>query len=302
MTNQYLPFELRTLRYFLTFVNEGGVSNASKALHITQPTLSRQLADLERNVGKQLWSKESRRITLTAEGDRLYEYARTICELSEQAAEELANTDMGVSGVVHIGAGESVGMKVIARALRQLQYDHPGISVHLSSGFTMDHMEKLNKGLLDFILECETIGRPGYGSLEFPIMDRWVALMREDDPLASRDAVRPEDFRGASVTLSRQSMKTGKMAEWFGDVLETMHVIATHNLTLNSSFLVREGLGYVFTYDDMFTAPGLVARPFTPELTSNCGLVWVKKRSASKAAQIFLDYVRRECNRPLANA
>ncbi|WP_350453988.1 LysR family transcriptional regulator [Slackia heliotrinireducens] len=289
-------FELRTLRYFLAFVQEGGISNASKALHITQPTLSRQLADLERNVGRPLYEKTGGYIHLTHEGRVLYDRAKAIVELSDQAEEELAGTTKNVSGTVRIGAGESIGMKVVARAIRRIQADYPDLTVHLSSGFTMDHLENLERGVLDFVLECETVGRPGYGALEFPVQDRWVALMPEDDPLAAHEYVEPQDFEGANVTMSRQALKVGKMKEWFGDSLDKVHVVATHNLTVNSTFICRERMGYVFTYEGLYTVPGLVSRPFMPELYSKTGLIWVNKRTLSLQAQTFLDYLRAECD------
>ena len=285
-------FELRTLRYFLAFVQEGGVANAAKALFITQPTLSRQLSDLERSVGCPLYEKRAGRIELTQKGRMLYEYAKTIVELSDRAEEDLEGSEKAVSGVVRVGAGESTAMSVVARAIRLIQRDYPDLVIHLSSGFTMDHMENLEKGVLDFVLECETVSRPGYGSFEFPVQDRWVAFMPADDPLTEKPFVEPADFDGANVVMSRQSLKSGKMFEWFGDLLERVHVVATHNLTLNSTFITREGMGYLFTYAGLYEIPGLVSRPLRPELSSKTGLIWLKKRSMSDQARVFLESVQ----------
>lgn len=288
-------FELRTLRYFLTFVQEGGVSNASKALHITQPTLSRQLAELEKNIGGSLYVKNSRRIQLTEQGSILYEYAKTIVELCDHAEEQLSAPNGEISGTIRIGAGETTAMKIIAQAASAIQADHPKLSIHITSGASMDLMENLNKGLLDFMLECETKSRPGYESLKLPVADRWVALIPEDDPLASKQAVYPYDFEGRNVALSRQALKAGKMKEWFGDSLDALHVVATHNLTLNSTFFARARMASVFTYEGLYNIPGLASKPLAPELTSESALIWTKKRNLSDQARIFLEYMHETC-------
>ncbi len=291
------PFELRTLRYFTTLVREGGISNAAKALHITQPTLSRQISELEANVGSPLYEKRGGRLELTDKGRLLYERAKTILELADQTEEDLEGTSRSISGTVRIGAGESTAMALVAQATRTMCAEYPNVSIHLSSGFTMDHLDNLNKGVLDFVLECETVDRPGFEALELPLQDRWVVLIPEHDPLAAKDHVEPGDFAGTDVLLSRQALKAGIIRDWLGPQLETVNVVATHNLTVNSSFLCRADLGYLFTYDGLYEVPGLVSRPLAPELRSRTGLIWVKRRPLSGPARIFLEHMRRACDK-----
>ena len=286
-------FELRTLRYFIAFVDQGGISKASQAMHITEPTFSRQIGELERRVGKPLYKRINKRIILTKEGEALYDYAKEIIQLADRAEEELTTGTSKISGSVLIGAGGTVGMKIIAEAIDHMQQTNPEILTEFYSGASLDQMEQLSKGLLDFVLETELVSRPGYERLEFPIRDTWVAYMREDDPLAKKKSVKPKDFEGRNVILPRQAMKTGVLNGWFGESLEKTYTVATQNLTLNSMFIVKQGLGYSFTYDGLFEIPGLVHRPLKPVLEDKNGLIWSKKHPLSTQAQVFLDCVRK---------
>ncbi len=285
-------FELRTLRYFVTFVDQGSISNAAAALHLTEPTYSRQLNELERRVGKSLYQRVNKRIILTKEGEALYNYGKSIIDLADKAEEELVKGTARVSGPVRIGVGGTLGMEVIARAIKLMSQDHPDILTEFYSGASLDQIEDLSKGILDFVLETELVSRPGYERLEFPIRDNWVVYMRKDDPLARKKTVSPKDFEGKNVMMPRQALKTGVLNRWFGDSLEKARFIATQNLTLNSMFIVREGLGYSFTYDGLFEIPGLTHRRLRPALQDVNGLIWSKKYPLSQQAQVFLDSVK----------
>ena len=166
--------ELRTLRYFLALAQEGTVSNAAKALHVTQPTLSRQLADLEKGFGKQLFERGAKRIVLTDEGVRLREYAEAIVELADKAEAELAQPERAVAGDVYIGCGESDAMRIILRAAKRARDEHPGVHFHLFSGTSADLMDRFNEGLFDFMVEFEAVSRPDCLSCPLPMLDTWA--------------------------------------------------------------------------------------------------------------------------------
>ncbi|BAK44301.1 LysR family transcriptional regulator [Eggerthella sp. YY7918] len=290
--------ELRTLRYFLALAQEGTISNAAKALHVTQPTLSRQLSDLEKSFGKQLFERGAKRIVLTDEGARLREYAESIVALADKAEAELAQPEKAVSGDVYVGCGETDAMRIALRAAKRLREVYPDIYLHLSSGSSADLMDRFDDGLFDFILECELVSRPDCEELPLPATDVWGALMRKDHPLAKLDAVGIDDLIGVPLICGRQALKAGKMREWAGVSIDKWDVVATYNLILNGALMVEEGMGVAICYDRLIRLSDegvLCFRPLSPSLVSQMGIVWKKHRRLSKAAATFLEYVRREC-------
>ncbi len=286
--------ELRTLSYFVALIQEGNISRAAQALHVTQPTLSRQLAALEAHIGKQLYERRAGRVVPTEAGCVLYDYAVDMLALQERAESEIFSADLALKGDVHIGAAETPAISYVARAIAALSEDHPSVSFHLTNGATNDLMGRLESGILDFMLECEVVEHEGCNSLVLPTSDRWMAVVREDDPLASRAAVRPEDFEGKSIVVSRQAIKAGALPEWFGESFDKVKVLATHNITTNSTFFVREGMAYTFTFEGLHDMRGLELVPLEPEVRSSLALLWRKGKRLSKPALTFLDYFKRE--------
>lgn len=296
--------ELRTLRYFLALAQEGTISNAAKALHVTQPTLSRQLADLEKGFGKRLFERGSKRIVLTDDGMRLREYAESIVELADKAEAELAQSTQSVSGDVYIGCGESDAMRLVLRAAHEVRQRYPGVHFHLFSGTSADLADRFDGGLFDFMVEFELVGRPDCRALTLPAVDTWGVLMRTDHPLASREAVRVEDLAGLPLICSRQGVKSGKMREWAGASFDDWDVVATYNLVLNGALMVEEGLGVAVTYDRLVRIAdddALCFRPLDPPLASEIGLIWKKHRRLSKAAAAFLESMRDVCENERTN-
>lgn len=290
--------ELRTLRYFLALAQEGTVSNAAKALHVTQPTLSRQLADLEKSFGKRLFERGAKRIVLTDDGVRLREYAESIVELADKAEAELAQPARAVSGDVYIGCGESDAMRIILRGAKRARDMYPDIRFHLFSGTTVDLMDRFNDGLFDFMVEFERIERPDCLSCALPAQDTWGVLMRADSPLAALDAVRPDDLAGQPLICGRQAIKAGVMQAWAGEAFERWDVAATYNLVYNAALMVEEGMGSAVCYDRLVRPPedgSLVFRPLEPALRSEMGVIWKKHRRLSKAAEAFLACLQEEC-------
>lgn len=292
--------ELRTLRYFLALTEEGTVSGAAKALHMTQPTLSRQLSDLEKEFGKRLFDRGSKRVKLTDDGIRLRDYARSIVALADKASSELMQPEHAVSGDVYIGCGESDAMRIVLRAMDACQKKHPLVKFHLFSGTSADLNDRFKDGLLDFVVEFELAGHVDCEILKLPVTDVWGVLMRRDDPLAQRDAVRPQDLLRARIIGSRQGIKSGKMREWAGAGVQAFNVVATYNLVGNAALAVEEGLGVAVTYDNLvrLSPQGVLCfRPLDPPLVSDVGVIWKKHRRLSNAAAAFLDDLRAECER-----
>ena len=283
--------ELRVLHYFLAVAREQNISAAAQSLHLTQPTLSRQLKELEEELGKQLMVRGSRKITLTEEGMLLRKRAEEILELVDRTEKEVMQVDDTVSGDIYIGTGETDGVRQIAQLANQLQQKHPGIRFHIVSGDAVDVCERLDKGLLDFGVLLGDIDKIKYNYLELPMRDTWGVLMRRDSPLAQRDTVSPKDLWDKPLILSRQVDNKSGLYRWLRKEPSELHTVATYNLIYNASLMVDEGMGYAFTLDKLVNTTGsnLCFRPLEPRLELGMYLVWKKSQIFSKAAELFLE-------------
>lgn len=289
--------ELRTLRYFIAVVQEGSITAAAKSLHVTQPTLSRQLAALEDELGHALYQRGRGGIELTEQGVILRRYAESILALADKAEEEIALPTRSISGKVHIAAGETQAMELVAEAMRRTQADFPGIAFELYSGTSADLMDNFVRGFYDFLLECEMRSHVDLHTMVLPHRDTWGLLVRRDNPLAELPAIHPQDLVGQPLISSRQGVKVGVLGQWLGDLADDMDVRATYNLPLNSKFMVREGLGSAFTYRGLFEAndlSDLAFVPLDPPLASTQGIIW-RKTLPTRQAQAFLDKLREVC-------
>lgn len=289
--------ELRVLRYFLAVAREESITAAANQLHVTQPTLSRQLMDLEKELGSPLFIRGNRKITLTEEGLFLRKRAQEIIDLADKTEAEFSNIDGMISGEVHIGAGETQAIRLIAKAAHRLRDEQPMIHYRLFSGNADDVMEKLDKGLLDFGIVIEPVDISKYDSLKLPYHDLWGVLMRRDAPLAKKTEVMPSDLTDLPLLCSRQSLLKSDLSDWYGSDFEQLNIIARYNLIYNSSIMVEEGLGYALTIDGLINTTGdssLCFRPLAPELTADLHLIWKKYQVFPKAAEKFLETLRED--------
>lgn len=286
--------ELRVLQYFLAVAREQNISAAAQSLHLTQPTLSRQLRELEEELGKQLMIRGSRKITLTEDGMLLRKRAEEILDLVGRTEREIAQSDETVSGDIYIGTGETDGMRQIARTARQIQSDYPSIRFHVVSGDAVDVCERLDKGLLDFGILLGDIDKAKYHYMKLPMKDTWGILMRRSSPLAERDAVSPCDLWDQPLILSRQVDNKGELYRWLGKEPADLHTVATYNLIYNASLMVDEGMGYAFTLDKLVNTTGshLCFRPLKPRLELGMYLVWKRSQRFSRAVELFLEQLR----------
>lgn len=283
--------ELRVLRYFLAVAREESISRAANSLHLTQPTLSRQIIDLEQELGTKLFIRSKRKITLTDAGVRLRRRAEDIVDLMDKTEAEFFEPEDVISGDVYIGSGETHAMQLIANAIHHIQAEHPLVRFHLHSGNADDVLERLDKGLLDFGLLIEPANHAKYDSLSLPAVDVWGVLMRRDSPLADRHTIRPQDLWDAPLMLSRQRFVSNEIAGWFQKDFKTLHLVATYNLVYNASLLVEEGVGYALCLDKLVNTTGssaLCFRPLEPRLEAGLMLVWKKHQVFSKASELFL--------------
>ena len=283
--------ELRTLKYFLEVAREGNITRAATHLHITQPTLSRQLAQLEEELGEKLYTRESYGIRLTEEGLLLKKRAEEMLELDEKICLEFSGEN--ISGTIYIGAGETVGIKHIARIIKHLREKYHEIKFRIISADAEDVTDKLDRGLIDFGVFVGKVNLNKYDCIILPHYDTWGIMTRYDDELAAKNFIVPEDLRGRDLLLSHQAKSQGEFSEWLGYPVDALNIIGTHNLAYNASVMVREGLGVLLTISGIVNIAGeseLRFVPLMPELKAGLVLAWKKEAVMSKAARKFLEF------------
>ncbi|MGN0847844.1 MAG: LysR family transcriptional regulator [Kiritimatiellia bacterium] len=298
--------ELRLLRYFLAVAREGSFTGAADYLHVTQPTLSRQIMDLEDELGQTLINRESRRLTLTPEGMLLRRRAEEIMELVQKTKAEFSAIRENVSGEVYIGGGESRAMELIADAVSDLLHDYPDIHVHIQTGVAKDVMERIDSGLLDFGVLLHPVDIAKYDGITLPVRDQWGVLMRKDNPLAAKKSLRPGDLRDEPLSSPRINLRAGSVenpfAKWFGRGFDKLRIVATHNLLHNASLLVERGAVSALTLmsSESIAHGDLCFRPLNPPLESASSVVWKRHQNFSKAAELFLNLLHRRFDAPTA--
>lgn len=291
--------EIRVLKYFLAVAREQNISAAAESLFLSQPTLSRQLKELEEELGKQLFIRGSRKITLTEEGLLLRKRAEEIVELMNKTEKELLGSDEQVSGEIYIGAGETDGLRLIAKAAKELQEEFPQITYRIISGDAVDITERLDKGLIDFALLLEPVDISKYSYLKFPVKDVWGVLMRRDCPLAQNKSISPKDLQDMPLIVSRQALDGSELTQWLKNGSEQLNIVSTYNLVYNASLMVDEGLGVALCLDKIINVSGdssLCFRPLKPKLEVGMSLVWKKYQVFSKAAEKFILKMRESIN------
>ena len=295
--------EIRVLEYFLAVAREQTISGAAEALHMTQPPLSKQMMELERELGKQLFIRGKRRITLTREGMLLRKRAEEILSLVEKTKAEVSTSDESISGDIYIGGGETEGMRLIVQTVRRVQEQYPNIRFHFSSGDGYDVTERLDRGLIDFGTLIEPIDMSKYDYLRLPRPDTWGVLMRKEHPLASLKCIRPEDLQDVPMITSRQMEQEDGLSGWLGHGGETLRVVATGNLVNTLVLAVEEGVGCLLTLDRLVDLSGernLCFRPLEPKLESWMYLAWKKYQVFTNAAEVFIRELKNSLAEPSA--
>ncbi len=288
--------ELRVLKYFLEAARLGNITRAAERLHVTQPTMSRQIKDLEWELGEKLFERTNYAIRLTPAGELLRERAEEILSMSEKTLQDFkALREDEISGDLAIACAESQTIRFLAQCINQIQAAHPKIRYHLYAGDSERVLEKLDKGLFDFAVIVENVDLEKYNCLTVHAVDRWGVVLHRGDALASRDFIEPRDLMDKPLLVSRQAL-SADMPKWFGDALSRLNVIATLDLSYNGSVLAKEGTGYLLTFDrlvDTSETSELCFRPLMPELTTSMYVVWRKHQQFTRAGNVFLETMRR---------
>ena len=285
--------EIRTLRYFLAVAREENMTRAAELLHVTQPTLSKALRSLEDELGKKLFERHSFSISLTDEGILLRDRAEDLVTMADKIEREFLTLDDITGGDLYLGLGESYQIRYLARAIRSLKNLYPKLNYHITSGDTEQVTEKLDKGLLDFAVLCDTPDPRKYNCVEFPEADVWGVVMPAGCKLAKKKTVRVDDLVGLPLFCSQQSWKND-IPRWAGERMSELTLEGSFRLAYNSSIFVMEGLGYLLTFDKLINTSeesGLVFRPLSPRLETKLFLIRNKFQTFTPIAERFLDQV-----------
>ena len=260
--------ELRVLQYFLTAAREENITKAAALLHITQPTLSRQLMQMEEELGVKLFRRGKHSILLTEEGMLLRRRAQEIVDLTEKTAKELKHGEEMVSGEISIGCGETQNMKPLSEMIASFRQKYPDVSFHIYTAIADDVKERLENGLLDMGLLLEPVEISRYHYVRMPLREKWQVLLRRDMELAEKHKITPDDLAGVPLIIARRQSVRNELENWFG-------------------------------YDREFACnqDTLCLRPLDPEIESGCVLVWKKNLTHSPAMQRFIEYMKEYLNR-----
>ena len=292
--------EFRVLQYFLAIAREETISKAAESLHITQPPLSRQIKELEEQLGKQLFIRGNRKINLTEEGILLRQRAEEIISLVEKTESEIMHSDTTISGDIYIGSGETEGMRILAKVIDTCHKEYPKIKFHLYSGNSQDVVEKIENGLIDFGVLIEPADISKYDFIKIPVKDKWGVLMRKDSPIASLKSITADTLKKLPLICSSQEIVKNEISGWLNDDYNKLNIVATYNLIYNASLLVEEGSGYAFGLDKLINTSGnskVCFIPLEPKLEVGLTLIWKKYHLFSKAASYFLNQLRKEINK-----
>ena len=285
--------DIRVLRYFLTVAREESFSRAADALYLSQPTLSRQIREMEEELGVQLLVRTNRNVRLTQEGQRLRRRAQEIVDLVDKTQEEFASPEGEVAGEIAIGCGETQIMREVAKVAIPLQHEHPGIHFNLYSANADDVSEKLDQGLLDFGLMFEPFDMRKYDTLMLPFFDTVGFLMQDSHPLAKKKSICMEDVTGIPLIIPRQGHAISPSASVMNRDfdLSRLNVVCYYNLLFNAAVMVEQGMGIAFCLDHLAETTehtGLTFRPVYPPMANRLRLAWKKYQIFSPAAELFL--------------
>ena len=291
--------EIRTLRYFLAVAREENMTRASEQLHVTQPTLSKALRALEDELGKKLFERHSFSISLTEEGALLRDRAEDLVTMADKIEKEFVSLDDITGGELFLGLAESYQIKYIADAIRELKNRYPKLRYHITSGDTEQVADKLQKGLLDFVVLAEEPDPKKYDFLPLPEADVWGVILPVNDPLAKKKNFKTKDLVGLPLFCSGQAWDH-EIRSWAGELFSSLKLEGSFRLSYNGAIFAKSGLGYLLTFDkliDVSPESGLVFRPLSPKLETKLYLVWKKYQTHTPIAERFLHQIRENSNR-----
>lgn len=285
--------EIRVLRYFLTVVREESITKASEVLHITQPTLSRQLSQMEEELGVKLFYRGTRKISLTNEGILLRRRAEEILQLVDKTEKELVEQEEQVEGKISIGCGEIASVQLLPELFRSFREKYPRVTFDIFTATADLVKEQMDRGLLDLGLLLEPVDVEKYDFIRLDVKEKWIVLMRPDDSLAKKDSITAKDLSELPLILPRRTRVQSELASWFGDYYEKLDVVFTSNLNTNAAIMVESGLAYSIVVEGavpFWDQAKMAYRPLMPPLTATSVLAWKRGQPFSLAATKFIEF------------
>lgn len=242
--------ELRVLRYFLAVCEEKNISKAANSLHISQPSLSRKLKNLEEELGVTLFYRGHQEITLTQEGYYLQEHAEEIISLTNKTQQNLKHSKI-ISGELYIGAGESIAIKRVMDIVNNIIQNYPQVKIHIFNGNSSMIESKIERGILDFGI---TMGQydttQNFNSLTLPENNEYGVIVSKDHPLAKKTYIVPEDLQKYPLIISKHTADSDDFRDWCTDP-QKLNIVATFNLPDNLQYLVEKGSYCLLIYKDL---------------------------------------------------
>ena len=286
--------ELRLLRYFLTVAKEQSFTKAAEQLHITQPTLSRQMAAFEEDLGITLFIRNGKKISLTDEGILLKRRALEILNLEERTLEELKGKEEVVGGTITIGCGEFAAVETLAKICKTYKEKYPLVQIVLHTATADAVYEMMNKGLVDIALFLEPVDTEGLDYIRITDCDHWCVGMRPDDPLAEKEFIKKEDLIGKPLILPERLNVQSELANWFGNDYSKLQIAFTSNLGTNAGVMAVNGLGYAISIEGAvkyWREDVLVQRRISPEITTNTVIAWRRNIPYSLAVSKMIEEI-----------
>lgn len=293
--------ELRVLNYFLMVSQEENITKAAQLLHVTQPTLSRQLMQLEDELGVKLFERSNHSIVLTSDGLLLKRRAQEIVSLAEKTKRELT-TEKELSGEIEIGSGEFKSFSLLADVIAAFSEKHPSVRFHLNSGNADTIKERLENGGLDIGLLADPVDISRYEITRLPQKETWGIIAHNDFAIAKRPFVTPKDLIGLPLILPHRRMVREEIQNWFGDLYGDVNVFATYDLLYNAAIMAQKKMGIILTIELESRFDEVKFVPFAPKMEFGSVLVWKKNQIQSTAMEAFIDFSKKYAKSISANA
>ena len=285
--------EFRVLKYFLMVAREENITKAAALLHLTQPTLSRQLMQLEEELGVTLFHRSKHSIILTEDGMLLKRRAQEIVSLSDKTVQELSHKEDVLSGEIAIGCGETKNMLFLSEQIKKFRQKYPLVQFSIHSAIADDIKERIEKGILDIGLLMEPVDVGKYEFIRMPQKEKWGILVRKDSELAAKESINPKDLTNVPLIMVKRELVKNELASWFGDYYEGLQIAATYNLILNAASMVERGVGVALCFDlGAAFYEDLCFIPLAPTLETGSVLVWKKNQTLGAATSQFMRFLR----------
>lgn len=282
--------ELRVLNYFLAIAREENFTKAAQQLHVTQPTLSRQIADLEQELGVELFVRSNHNIFLTEDGMILKRRAQEILSLADKTKRDFLQKDEALSGTISIGSGEFRSTEYLAKIIAAFRKKYPNVRYEIYSGNAGNIRDYIERGFLDIGLMSEPIDMRKYNFVNMPIKEQWGVFVQKDSPLYDKDSIRPADLAGMSVVTATGDFNQSRIGKWLGDYKDQVKIAATANLPYNEAVLAKENIGVMLSINLNCTYENLRFIPLQPVLEVSTVLGWKKEQIFSATTAAFIDF------------